>query len=81
MRKNILKIALTFVFLINACLLFAQGIKGKVTDSADGSTMPGVTISVNGTTKSTATSVTGEYNLKLDAGSYTIKASFLGYET
>ena len=81
MRKNILKIALTFVFLINASLLFAQGIKGKVTDSADGSTMPGVTISVNGTTKSTATSATGEYNLKLDAGSYTIKASFLGYET
>ena len=81
MRKNILKIALTLVFLINASLLFAQGIKGKVTDSADGSTMPGVTISVNGTTKSTATSVTGEYNLKLDAGSYTIKVSSLGYET
>ena len=81
MKKNIRKIALTLLFLVNASLLFAQGIKGKVTDSADGSTMPGVSVSVNGTTKSTATSATGDYNLKLDAGSYTIKVSFLGYET
>lgn len=81
MRKNTLKIALTLVLLINACVLFAQGIKGKITDSADGTTMPGVSVSVNGTTKSTATSATGEYNLKLDAGTYTIRVSFLGYET
>ena len=81
MKKKIYKIALTLVFLVNASVLLAQGIKGKVTDSADGSTMPGVSVSVNGTTKSTATSAFGDYNLKLDAGKYTIKVSFLGYET
>jgi len=81
MKIKLHKIGLTIIFLINVSALLAQGIKGKVTDSADGSTMPGVSISVNGTTKSTATSATGDYNLKLAAGIYTIKVSFLGYET
>lgn len=81
MERKILKLVLTLLFLVNASLLLAQGIKGKVTDGTDGSTMPGVSVSVNGTTKSTATSSTGNYNLKLEPGNYTIKISFLGYET
>jgi iron complex outermembrane recepter protein len=81
MKKTIQKITLLLIMLVNANVLLAQGIKGKITDSTDGTTMPGVSVSVTGTTKGTATSATGEYYLKLEAGIYTIKVSFLGYET
>lgn len=81
MKKTICKITLMLVFLTSANILLAQGIKGKITDSADGATIPGVSVSVTGTTKGTATNATGDYNLKLEAGDYTIKVSFLGYET
>ncbi len=61
--------------------LFAQGIKGKITDMS-GSGMPGVSVLVQGMQLGTSTNADGEYSLKFpSAGSYKLKISFIGYET
>lgn len=61
---------------------FAQSvaISGKVTDGADGRTMPGVTVAVQGTTSGTVTDIDGRYNLNVAQGA-TVVFSFIGYTT
>jgi len=81
MKKIVYNIAFFLVLITSTNVLMAQGIKGKITDNADGTTMPGVSVSVSGTTKGTATNANGEYNFNLEPGVYTIKVSFIGYET
>ena len=58
----------------------AQGLKGSVKDSKTGQGIPGVSISVQGRTTGTASDGNGNYVLKLQAGSYTIKVSAVGYQ-
>jgi iron complex outermembrane receptor protein len=55
-------------------------IQGKVTDSATGEALPGVSIAVKGTTNGTTTNVNGSYSIKAPNGS-TLIFSFIGYET
>ena len=74
------KITLFILFVVSASGLLAQGIKGKITDGADGSAMPGVSVSVLNSTNGTATNASGDYNLKLTSGKYSIKVTFIGYE-
>src|SRR5690606_27424870 len=54
-------------------------ISGTVTD-ANGEPMPGVTISVSGTTIGTATDLNGRYSLSVPEGA-TLVFSFIGFET
>lgn len=54
-------------------------VSGTVTD-ATGSPIPGVTVSVPGTTTGTATDLEGKYSLSVPEGS-TLVFSFIGYET
>ncbi|WP_411275301.1 TonB-dependent receptor [Daejeonella sp.] len=75
------KITVLLLFIASASCLFGQGIKGKITDGADGSVMPGVSISLLNSTIGTSTDDNGEYNLKLASGNYTIKITFIGYES
>ncbi|MDN5284905.1 MAG: hypothetical protein JWR38_1179 [Mucilaginibacter sp.] len=81
MNKIYLKITFALVFLLSTNALLAQGIRGKITDAADGSTLPGVSVSVLGTSQGTASNNKGEYSLKLAAGKYKVKVSFIGYES
>ncbi|NSL89105.1 SusC/RagA family TonB-linked outer membrane protein [Chitinophaga sp. Mgbs1] len=67
---------------ISVMQTFAQTrtIKGKVTDSKDGSALPGVTVSIKGTSTGTVTGQDGTY--KLDAPANAILVfSFVGYES
>ena len=59
---------------------FAQGkISGKVTDTKNGETLPGVSISVKGTQKGAITDINGDYSLTVNQGETTLLFSLVGY--
>src|SRR5512137_1226373 len=68
-----------FFFIIMTLSVFCQGrlITGKVVD-ADGSTIPGVTVQLLGSTKGTVTDINGSYQITADKGG-TLKFSYVGY--
>lgn len=74
------KIALLLVFFaIGLQVLMAQTkeITGKVTSAEDGSAIPGVTISIKGTTLGTITDMDGVYRLKVPQTAQTLIFSFV----
>jgi TonB-linked SusC/RagA family outer membrane protein len=79
MRKFLL-VGLTF--LLNLGLLQAQDktITGKVTDSGDGSPIPGVTVTVKGSTRGTTTDGNGKYSLAAPSDATTLVFSFIGFQ-
>jgi len=82
MRNYYLKnYVIAWVMLIMPFIAFAQtgNISGKVVDE-NNQPLPGATVSVAGTNIATAADAQGMYALKgLKAGSYTLKANFIGY--
>lgn len=68
------------VFLYQQALAQEKSISGTVTSSEDGSAMPGVSISVKGTSKGTSTDGTGKYKISVPQNA-TLVFSFLGFET
>lgn len=78
MRKILL---LTVLAVLGLCgQIFAQDkmVTGKVTDSKDGSPLPGVSIAVKGTNKGTTTDATGQFKVSA-ADKATLIVSFVGY--
>ncbi|MGD0712020.1 MAG: carboxypeptidase-like regulatory domain-containing protein, partial [Bacteroidales bacterium] len=78
------KIALLTVFtvLMGVQCIFAQKqITGKISSSADGTTLPGVTVSVKGTTTATYSDVNGKYSITVPASATTLVFSFIGMKT
>ncbi|WP_025764802.1 TonB-dependent receptor [Dyadobacter tibetensis] len=71
-------LALLLVSLMGTAIC-AQGIRGKVTDTADGTPLPGVSVVVNGSTTGTITDGEGNYSLNLSSGNYQLTISFVGY--
>lgn len=59
----------------------AQVIKGKVTDSQTGETLPGVNIVLKGTTTGTTTDASGEFSISLTEESSVLTLSFIGYKS
>jgi len=75
------KIALLLAFFaigLNVLLAQTKEITGIVTSSEDGGTMPGVSISVKGTSLGTITDMNGRFVLKVPADTKTILFSFVG---
>lgn len=63
---------------------FAQNkytISGTISDARNGETMIGTNVFVEPIMKGTTTNVYGFYSLTVPEGNYTLKVSFLGYET
>jgi TonB-dependent starch-binding outer membrane protein SusC len=76
------KLLMSFVFLL--CLIFRvsaqdRTISGKVTSSEDGTALPGVSVSVKGSTKGTVTGIDGTYKISVPANG-TINFSFVGFK-
>ncbi len=73
------------MFLIFTAIGFAQDkatLIGSVTDSDDGSPLPGANIVLVGTTIGAASSGSGNFTVgNIPPGTYTVKVSFIGYET
>lgn len=78
------KIALLLVMCtIGLHSLFAQSreISGTVTSADDGSSIPGVSVSVKGTTLGTITDLDGNFTLKIPQDAQTLVFSFVGMQT
>jgi hypothetical protein len=58
-----------------------SSVKGTVTDSADGTPLPSVTVVVKGTNFGTATDEQGQYSLRLPTGRYALRFSSVGFTT
>lgn len=57
-------------------------LKGKVTDQSTGEALVGANVIVVGTSYGAATDINGEYTiLNLDAGTYEIRCSYIGYQS
>ncbi len=69
------------------CLLLPAGVQaqtwgtvtGTVTDSTEGSPVPGVTVLVEGTNFGTATGTDGQYELQLPTGRHALRFSSVGF--
>ncbi|HKK40358.1 MAG TPA: carboxypeptidase-like regulatory domain-containing protein, partial [Cryomorphaceae bacterium] len=66
------------LFLFSVHHLNAQEISGKVFDAKTKETLPGVNVSIKGTSKGTATDMDGNFTLKAES-SDSLVFSFLGY--
>ncbi|TCD10693.1 TonB-dependent receptor [Pedobacter frigidisoli] len=79
----LLKQGLLMLLVFSALIVKAQtgSVSGKVLDET-GQPLPGASLLVKGTTRSTSTDVNGNFKLAgLPNGSVTISASFIGYQT
>lgn len=77
--NKLLRVSLACLFLFTSFWGNAQTVvTGKVTSSEDGSPLPGVSITIKGTTKGTSTDEKGTYKLSIPANS-TLQASFIGF--
>ena len=84
MRKIIAQklLLLGLAFFLSFSMAMAQRtVKGTVTDSADGKTVPGVNVIVRGTTIGIVTDVNGNFTLVVPSGSTELAVSMLGFET
>lgn len=83
-RSGAGKLSMTKVFSLAVALLFSLGafaqdvVSGKVTDAADGSSLPGVSVAVKGTSRGTQTDANGTFKINASKGS-TLVFSFVGY--
>lgn len=80
--KNLLKVSCCFILLcLFALPALAQNVvvTGKVTDSKDGSPIPGVSIVAKGSTAGTVTDVNGTFKLSVPSSVTTLSLSFVGY--
>lgn len=80
MKKITLLLAVIAIGL-QAVLAQTREITGTVTSADDGSTLPGVSVSVKGTTIGTITDIDGKYTLKIPEGDQTLVFSFVGLKT
>jgi outer membrane receptor for ferrienterochelin and colicin len=73
---------LLFLSLLISTLAWAQqgSLVGKVTDRKTGEGVIGATVLVTGTTQAAPVDVKGNYELKLDPGTYNITMTYIGYK-
>jgi TonB-linked SusC/RagA family outer membrane protein len=81
MKKNLQKV-LFFPFMMLSILAFGQkiNVKGKITSSDDGQAVPGVSVSVKGTSIGTTSNAEGFYAISVENGA-TLTFSFIGMES
>ena len=84
-RQNVVSKQLLNVMLMAVATLFSVGayaqdrtVSGKVTDNADGSALPGVTVQVKGANKGTQTDASGAFKINV-SGKSVLVFSFIGY--
>ncbi len=70
------------LFFLGMQISFAQGrvVTGVVTNAADGTTLPGVTILVKGTTTGVTTDMNGAYQIMVPNANSVLEFSFIGFK-
>jgi len=78
----ILLFGVTYNHAAHQNIIKALPVSGQVTDAETGETLPGVNISISGTSTGTVTDMEGRYELEINEGSaVSLVFSFIGYET
>jgi len=80
MKKIALLLAI-FAIGLQSVLAQTKEITGTVTSADDGSTIPGVSVSVKGTTLGTITDLDGKYTIKVPQDAVSLVFSFVGMQT
>lgn len=81
MKRRLYLVLLSFFAVLFAQDAFAQqSVSGVVRDAATGDTMPGVTVTVKGSSEATQTDVNGAYSITASVGQI-LSASSIGYKT
>jgi TonB-linked SusC/RagA family outer membrane protein len=81
MSKKLFSKWLLFSFVFLPCLIFAQQVKGSVTDKATSLPISGATILVKGTSNGQSTDFDGNYTINISEFPAVLVFSYLGYET
>jgi len=77
-----IKYLLVLFFLFPLSLLAQQTmISGKVIDLTDGSTLPGVSVQIKGTTTGVVTDAGGKFRIEVPGANTILQVSYLSYET
>ena len=58
-----------------------EGLRGTIADLVTGETLIGAAILIEGTTEGTVTDLDGAFTLPLEAGSYDLSVSYIGYKS
>ncbi|MEM9674274.1 MAG: carboxypeptidase-like regulatory domain-containing protein [Bacteroidota bacterium] len=75
-------VSLIVILAIGSSVALAQGtVSGQIIDAGTGEELIGATVLVEGTSSGTVTDISGNYQLKLDAGIYTLMISYVSYTT
>ena len=72
-------LSLTFFFALSAALAQQTQLNGRVTADADNAPLPGVNVSIKGTTTGTQTDADGRYQLRVNAANVVLVFSYIGY--
>ena len=79
---GVLGVMMFFIFTATGFAQDKATLAGNVTDSGDGSPLPGANIVLVGTVMGAASSGNGDFTVgNIPPGTYTVKVSFIGYET
>ncbi|MCK9423495.1 MAG: TonB-dependent receptor [Bacteroidales bacterium] len=84
MKKRVLwlRFLLLLITFASGSVVFAQevAVSGKVTDAADGSSIPGVTVLIKNTSLGAVTDIDGNYSIKVKPGAILV-FSYVGYQS
>ncbi len=83
-QSSFYKIALLFILSVMTSMMYGQKsgiISGKIIDKANGETLIGATVQLEGTEIGSVTDFEGNFKLTADPGSYTLLVRYFGYET
>jgi TonB-linked SusC/RagA family outer membrane protein len=78
MKRSLLLLLLFLLFTGGIVLAQTQSVKGTVTDAADGSALPGVSIAVKGTTRGAVTDIDGNFTIAATTGEVLV-FNYTGY--
>ena len=83
MSINLLRLFISvFLFTYNFALTNSASIAGIVKDSGTKEPLVGANVYITGTSLGTATTDEGEYTISnINPGTYTLKTSYIGYES
>jgi outer membrane receptor protein involved in Fe transport len=81
MRRFTLFLALMIFIGMQVAQAQTRSLSGTVTNAEDGSTIPGVSVVVKGTTIGTTTDLQGRYSLTVPADAQILQFSFVGMKT
>lgn len=82
MVKKLLSLFTFCLIFVSAAFAQTGTITGTVTDQSSGEALPSVNIFIVDLERGTATDVNGEFTIEdVEYGTYTVRASFVGYET